>query len=258
MHLTDVELLTWLQRYFWSFARIAGVLMSAPILGARLAPTRVRLMLALTLTLMLTPLLPASKPVELFGAAWWLISMQQVLIGVVIGFILLLVFEAVTMGGELISASMGLSFAQMVDPVRGTDSTVIGQILMLVVSLLFLALNGHLALIELLAQSFQTLPVGESLSIARLDQVLHWSGVIFSGGLRVALPVMIALLLVNMAFGVMSRATPSLNLQSVGFPISLAAGMLLLQFSLPGLQMVITDLLDQVWPLLALLLRPGP
>ncbi|TXG98055.1 MAG: flagellar biosynthetic protein FliR [Nevskiaceae bacterium] len=257
MHLTDVELLGWLQRYFWTFTRISGVLMTAPVIGARMAPARVRLMLALTLTLMLAPLLPAAPVLELFGAAWWLVTAQQLLIGVAIGFVLQLVFEAVTLGGELMSASMGLSFAQMVDPVRGNSSTVIGQILTLLVSLLFLALQGHLALIQTLADSFHTLPVGESLATARIGDLVRWSAMMFSGGLRIALPVMIALLLVNMAYGVMSRATPSLNMQSVGFPISLVAGLLLLQYSLPGLQAVFTDLFNDAWPLIASLLRTG-
>lgn len=257
MHFTDAELLGWVQRYFWTFTRIGGVLMAAPLLGPGMAPARTRLMLGVALTLMLAPLIPAPKALELFSAAWWLVTAQQVLIGVVIGFVLQLVFEAVNLAGELMASSMGLSFAQMVDPVRGNDSTVLGQLLMVIVSLLFLSMNGHLALIETLARSFTTLPVGESLSTARLGDVLRWSGMVFTGGLRIALPIMIALLLVNMAFGVMSRATPSINLQSVGLPISLVAGMVLLQFSLPGLQMIFTELLDTAWPFLAGLLAAG-
>ena len=257
MHLTDAELLGWVQRYFWTFARVGGVLMSAPILGAGLAPKRVRLMLAVALSLMLAPLLPAPQAAEPFAAAWWLITLQQVLIGVVIGFVLQVVFEAVTMGGSLMASSMGLSFAQMVDPVNGSDSTVLGELLMLIVSLLFLSMNGHLMLIDVLARSFQTLPVGANLGSVQFAELARWGGLLFAGGLRIALPIMIALLLVNMAFGVMSRATPALNLQSVGFPISLVAGMLLLQYSMPGLQSVFTDLLESAWPLLASLLKAG-
>jgi len=255
MHLTDAELLGWVQRYFWTFARIAGVLSAAPLLGPGMAPARTRLMLALALTLMLAPLMPVPPQMEMFGAAWWLCTAQQLLIGVLIGFALQLVFEAVNMGGELMASSMGLSFAQMVDPVRGGSSTVPGSVLMVIVSLLFISLHGHLAVIELLAQSFQTLPVGLNLSAAKFSDLVQWSSVIFSGGLRIALPILIALLLVNMAFGVMSRATPALNLQSVGFPISLTAGLLLLQYCLPGLQAVFSDMLDRAWPLIAALLK---
>lgn len=256
MTITDAELMAWLQHYFWTFTRIGGVLMSAPVLGARLAPARTRLMLALALTLIMTPLLPAPPALEMFAAAWWLATAQQLLIGVVIGFVLQLVFEAVMLGGELIASSMGLSFAQIVDPARGGDAPVLGQLLSILATLLFLAMNGHLTLIEALHDSFRSLPVGgAALGAAQLAEVARWSGVIFAGGMRVALPVLIALLLVNMAFGVMSRATPSLNLQSVGFPISLVAGMLLLQFSLPGLQLVFGDLLAGGWQFLSQLLQ---
>jgi flagellar biosynthetic protein FliR len=255
MRFTDAELMGWVQGYFWTFMRIGGVFMSAPILGAKIAPARVRLMLALALTVVIAPLLPAPPAPELFASAWWLVTAQQLLIGVVIGFVLQLVFEAVTMAGELMAMSMGLSFAQLVDPVSGNQSTVLSQFLMLLVTLLFFAMNGHLVLIQTLADSFRSVPVGTDIAAAGFAEILRWSSVIFSGGLRIALPVVIALLLVNMAFGVMSRATPALNVQSVGFPISLTAGLLLLQYSLGGLQPVFDDLLSQAWPLIGKLMQ---
>ena len=251
MTLTDAQLLSWVQHYFWTFTRIGGVLMTAPVLGSMHASRRVRLMLALALTLIIAPVTPVTAVSTLFSASWYLMTLQQFVIGVAIGFVLMLAFEAVVMGGEIISFGMGLSFAQLADPVRGVSTPVVGQFLLVVATLLFLAMNSHLMLIQTLAESFNTMPMQDgAFDMHRLGALLQWSSVVFSGGLRIALPVMVALLLVNLAFGVLSRATPSINLQSVGFPISLLAGVLLLFYSLPALQGVLDDLLNDSFKLI--------
>ena len=244
-----------IQQYAWTFTRISGVLMTAPILGSPRAPRRIRLMLALLLTIIMAPLTPIAASSALFSASWWLLTVEQLAFGIAIGFVLMIAFEAVVMGGELISFGMGLSFAQLADPVRGVSTPVIGQFLMILVTLLFLSLNGHLMLIEVLAQSFHNIPVGQGgLSASRIGEIIQWSGMIFSGGVRLALPVMVALLLVNLAFGIASRATPSLNLQSVGLPTSLIAGLLLLWYSLPSLQGVFESFLNDAWRVIAVLI----
>ncbi|MES2490890.1 MAG: flagellar biosynthetic protein FliR [Pseudomonadota bacterium] len=257
MTLTDAELLSWVQHYFWTFTRIGGVLMTAPVLGSMHASRRVRLMLGLALTVVIAPLTPLVVATTLFSAAWYLMTLQQFVIGVAIGFVLMLAFEAVVMAGEIISYGMGLSFAQLADPVRGVSTPVVGNFLLILATLLFLSMNGHLTLIETLANSFITMPIQEGgIDLHRLSALLEWSGVIFSGGLKIALPVMTALLLVNLAFGVLSRATPSINLQSVGFPISLFAGVMLLVYCLPGLQVAFSGLLDDSWKVIAVLVAP--
>ncbi len=256
MKFTDAQLLALIHQYAWTFTRISGVLMTAPILGSPRAPRRIRLMLALLLTIIMAPLTPLTTTSALFSAGWWLLTVEQLAFGIAIGFVLNIAFEAVVMGGELISYGMGLSFAQLADPARGVSTPVIGQFLMILVTLLFLSMNGHLMLIEVLAQSFHNIPVGQGgLSAAHLGEVIQWSGSIFSGGVRLALPVMVALLLVNLAFGVASRATPSLNLQSVGLPISLIAGLLLLVYSLPSLQGVFESFLNDAWRVIAVLIE---
>lgn len=251
MTFTDAQLLGWIQAFLWPMVRIGGVLASAPVLGARTVPVRIRVVLALLLTLALAPVLPAMPLIPLFSAAWWLETGRELLIGVAMGFVLMLVFEAVVLGGELIAYGMGLSFAQLVDPLRGAGTPVVGQMLMIMATLLFLALGGHLRLIEALAQSFQGLPVGGGgLDADALRVFAVWGGQLFAGGVQLALPVVIALLLVNLAFGVMSRSAPALSAMSVGFPIALAAGLLLLRFSLPTLQLVLGTLLDAAFALL--------
>ncbi|MCK9193437.1 MAG: flagellar biosynthetic protein FliR [Nevskia sp.] len=251
MSFTDAQLLGWIEAWLWPLIRIGGILSIAPVLGSTSIPVRIRVVLAVLLTLALAPVLPTLPSIPLFSATWWLETARQLLIGVAMGFVLTLVFEAAVMAGELIAYGMGLSFAQVLDPLHGSTTPVIGQILTISATLLFLASNGHLRLIEALAASFQGLPVGVS---GLNGQVIHglvaWGGNIFSGGLQIALPVVIALLLVNLAFGVMSRSAPAISAISVGFPLALIVGIVLLRFSLPVLNSVLMALLDSTFELI--------
>lgn len=258
MTITQAQLDAWLLQFFLPFARIAGVLMVAPVFGTGVVPARLRLVLALLLCLLLAPLLPAAPALKPFGAAWWLALLNQVALGVTMGFVLQLVFEGVMIGGEMVAYSMGLSFAQMADPLRGQSSLVVGQFLLTLAMLLFLAMHGHLYLLELLADSFRTLPPEAPVFDAeRLRALALFGTQLFAGGLRIALPMMVALLAVNLAFGVMSRAAPALNLMAVGFPAALIAGLVLLLFSLDSLQLGFEALLREGYALLTGLLGRG-
>lgn len=257
MTLTPGQIDGWLLQFFLPFARITGVFMVAPVFGMRVMPARLRLILALLLTLLVVPQLPAPMALTPFGADWWLALLQQVGLGLVIGFVLQMMMEAVMLGGELVSYSMGLSFAQMADPLRGGSAPLLGQFLQVLALLIFLSMQGHLALIELLAASFHSLPVGVlALDGERFRGLAAFGSEIFAGGLRIALPMMVALLAVNLAFGVMSRAAPSLNLMSVGFPAALIAGLVLLWFTLESLPPVFAGLLRSAFGLLESLVQP--
>ncbi|MEW6167209.1 MAG: flagellar biosynthetic protein FliR [Pseudomonadota bacterium] len=257
MTFTDAQLLAWLHQYLWPFIRIGALLMVAPVIGTRAVPPRVRLLLALLLTLIVAPLLPQADAVAPLSAAWAGTLVQQLLIGLVAGFVLLFVFEAVAMGAELIAFGMGLGFAQLADPLRGISTPVVGQFLTVMATLLFLALGGHLMLIELVAGSFTSLPVaGGAIGLDAFEALLRFAGVIFVGGLQLALPVVIALLTVNLAMGVVSRSAPTLNLFAVGFPVTLIAGLVLLRAGLPAFQEGVVGLLEQGWTLLEQLLNP--
>ena len=258
MNFSDAQLQAWLQAFLWPMVRIGGLMASAPVLGNTHVPVRIRVVLAVLLTLVLAPLLPAPVELTLFSADWWLETARQLLIGVAMGFVLMMVFEAVVLAGEMIAYGMGLSFAQLVDPLRGAGTPVVGQLLMLLGTLLFLSLGGHLRLLEALAVSFRGLPVGGSgLDAESLHALALWGSQLFSAGLQIALPLVVALLLVNLAFGVMSRSAPALSAMSVGIPISLAAGLLLLRYSLPTLQMVLEAMLDSAFALLSQLTGGG-
>lgn len=244
MHLTEAQLLSWLGLYAWPFVRIAAVLMAAPLFGSRALPMRLRLVFALVLTLVLAPLLPATPPLAFFTDASLVMLLRELLLGLVLGLALQIVFEAVALGGELLSASMGLSFAQMNDPLRGTSSPVLARFLQALAILTFLALGGHLALVEWLRESFTLQPIGDTaITTAQVWPLVMEGSQLFAGALRVALPGVCALLLVNLAFGVMNRAAPALNMMSVGFPISLMAGLFILAMSLGSIQSVFAEML---------------
>ena len=217
-------------------------------------PARIRIGLAVAVTLIVVPLLPAPPPMPMFGADWWRTLIEQMVIGLCMGFTLLLVLEAVVLGGELIAYSMGLSFAQLADPVRGTSTPVVGQFLLILVTLLFVGLSCHLILIDLLAQSFRSLPVASAgFGGEQLAALLGYSAILFSGGMLLGLPVVTALLVANLALGVIGRSAPALNLFAVGFPVTLVAGLMLLRNGLPSIAEQFGLLLDSAWVVLTML-----
>lgn len=238
-------LLAWLQTGLLVLARIASMLMLAPVFGERGVPQTVRLMLVLPLTVLVLPLLPEAAPLALFSAAWVAAMAQQVLIGIAMGLTLRLVFEAFALAGELIANSMGLGFAQLADPIRGVSTPIVSQFLVVVASLLFIATGAHLVLIDGLVDSFRNRPVADTvLEPASLRLMLDWTGSLFAGGVQLALPVLAAMLAVNLAIGVLGRSAPTINLLAVGFPLMLVLGLLLMQGVLPNLVPLLEAWLD--------------
>jgi flagellar biosynthesis protein FliR len=250
----------WLLQLFWPFVRIGACFMVAPLFGASMVPARVRVVLAAAMAALIAPRLPALPAVSPLSGAGVLITLQQVLIGVALGFCLQLAFDAVTLGGQMLANSMGLSFAFNLDPQRGGSSSTpaLGQLFTLLVVLTFLALNGHLRLLETLVQSFSTLPIGvDGLGAAGLHSVVAWGSHLFAGALAIALPGITALLVVHLAFGVVSRAAPSLNLFAIGFPVTLVCGLVIVMFGLPSVQSSFIGLMREAFDLLGHLLVKG-
>jgi len=244
--LTTGQLETWLGQVFWPFVRVGSCFMVAPVFGASQVPARVRIVIAGAVALIIAPLVPSPAGLEPLSAAGMIITVQQVIIGVALGFCMQVVFDAVTLGGQVLANSMGLSFAYNMDPLHGAQTPVVGQFYTLLVTLTFLALNGHLRLIEILVDGFRTLPVGTTgLGPDGLWAIVQWGSTLFSGALSIALPGVTALLIVNVAFGVMSRAAPALNLFAVGLPVSLVFGLGIVLFGLPTVQSGFIKLLQE-------------
>ncbi|MEO8308281.1 MAG: flagellar biosynthetic protein FliR [Pseudomonadota bacterium] len=256
INITTGQLEAWVALYLWPFLRIGGCLMVAPIFGAAFVPARARIVLAAAITVLVAPILPAQPAVAVLSAAGLIITAQQMVIGVAIGFILQIVFDSLAMGGQLLANSMGLSFAFNVDPLRGVSTPVVGQLYTLMVTLTFLALNGHLTALETLVNGFRTLPVGvDGLGADGLWQVSLWGGQILRGALIVSLPGLTALLVVNLAFGVVSRAAPTLNLFAIGFPVTLVCGLFIILLCLPAVQASFISMMRESFALIDNLLR---
>ena len=249
--LTTGQLETWLGQVLWPFVRVGSCLMVAPVFSSQSVPPRIRIVLAGAIAMILAPMITIPAQLSAFSLEGLVVTAQQVVIGIALGFCLQLVFDSITLGGQLIANSMGLSYAMSVDPIRGVGTTALGELYTIFVTLVFLALDGHLRLIEVLADGFRTLPVGGTgFDAASLWQIVIWGGTLFSGALSIALPGITALLIVNLAFGMVSRAAPSLNLMSVGFPVILVFGLLVLVVSVPQLLSAFERLLGESFMLL--------
>lgn len=245
MLFTSADIGTWIGSLVWPFTRIAAMLAIAPIFGARMVSQRARLVVALLLTWIVLPLLPEVPALDPLSPAGALLTAQQMVIGLAIGFSLQLVFATLVIAGQTIAMGMGLGFAQMVDPQNGVNVPVIGQYYVVVASLLFLALNGHLALIRVLVDSFQSLPIGvDALTREDFRSIANWGTRMFADAIMVALPAVASILLVNLAFGVVSRSAPQLNIFGVGFPVTLTLGFVILVFAVANLLPQMQQLID--------------
>ena len=256
MTFSEVQLNSWLAAYLWPLMRIGAMLLTTPVFYARQFPVRLRLLLSLILTWVIAPTLPPQPVTDVLSHTGLLIMLQQLLIGISMGLILQMVFAALVFGGQVIAYSMGLGFASMVDPQNGVQVPVMAQYYLILTTLLFLNINGHLLAIDLLADSFHSLPVAvDGISRNSLQEVLAWGSRLFAGGLLIALPIMGAMLMVNLGMGIVMRAAPQLNIFSVGFPITMLLGFTLMWVTLPNVLAVFTDLQEEAFQLVMQILH---
>ena len=249
MKFTSSDISLWVTEYFWPFIRIAAFVGTAPIFGTRNVPARVKIIIAVSLTIMVVPLLQGTRidvdPLSLAGIA---VTAQQVLIGMLFGIIVSMIFSALIIGGQSIAQLMGLGFASMMDPQNGVAVPVVGQFYTVLATIVFLILNGHLILVDILAGSFNTMPIGSyNFLPEKLWETVIWSKWMFIGAVVIALPAMTALLLVNIAFGVMTRASPQLNIFAVGFPITILLGFIAMFLSIPYFVPKLQELISQTF-----------
>lgn len=240
--LTDTQISTWVAAFVLPLFRIAALLMTMPIIGTNLVSSRIRLYFAVAITVVLAPSLPPMPPVSALDLSALVLIAQQIIIGAAMGLSLQLFFQAFVIAGQIVAIQMGMGFASMIDPVNGVSTAVIGQFFTMLVTLLFLAMNGHLVVFEVLVESFTTLPVGEGLVAGNFWNLVLRLGWVLGAALILVLPAITALLVVNIAMGVMTRAAPQLNIFSIGFPLTLVLGMGILWVTLG-------DILNQYQPL---------
>ncbi len=234
MNLLAADIVERFYTFLWPMLRISALLLAAPIFSLRALTLRVRVLFALALTWMVYPLYqwPVIDPVS---AAGLLEIFNQISIGLVMGLVLQIATAALLVAGQSISNAMGLSIANMIDPNLG-NVPVIAQFMLILSTLIFVGLGGHAMLLALLVDSFSSVPIGKPLlSQAVLTQLLAWSSMMFLGAVLISLPVMVALLFINIGLGVTTRAAPSLNIFSLGLPAMIIAGFGVLMVALPSM-----------------------
>ncbi len=234
MTIAYADLFRWLASMANLLVPIGGFLMVVPVFGNRMVPARVKLCAVLAISLAMAPLTPAAAP-PVFGLPLFLEVGWLLLVGIGLGFATLLFFQIFVIAGQFLGMQMGLGFAAMVDPGNGIAVTVWSQFFLMLVTLVYLALNGHLVTLEVLLFALRDRPELLNLSFSDFAGELGMlGGWMFLGGAMVALPAVCALLIVNLAFGVMSRSAPQLNVFALGFPFSLVFGLVVIWMALGG------------------------
>ncbi len=224
----------WIASLLWPLSRILALIAASPLFGNSAVPDTIKIALGVGLAMIVAPAVPAWPAVDPMSYAGLLIVLQEMLIGLAMGFSIRIIFAAIELAGEISSLTMGLGFATFFDPTTQGRSSAISQFLSLVATMAFLAVNAHLVLLSALVESFSTLPVS-SIPVygGGFKQLADWGGIIFSTGVQLSLPIVAALLITNVALGILTRAAPQLNLFGIGFPITLGVGLLVVAMTLP-------------------------
>ena len=227
------EVYEWLGQLFYPFCRVGAFFMAVPIIGTQLVPIRIRLALALPVTLLVASVMPPVPDIEPFSGESFVLVIQQLLLGIAMGFLVQLLFHIFVVGGQLVAMQNGLGFGTLMDPVNGISVTAISQLYLMSTNLIFFSFNGHLAMIELLSDSFYSLPIAlGGYDPQRLFYVAEQGAWMFQGAVLVALPAVTALLIVNFTFGVISRVAPQMNIIAVGFPFTMVVGLIIIWLTL--------------------------
>jgi flagellar biosynthetic protein FliR len=244
---TEAQVLAWVSPLLWPFLRLLALFGSMPVLSMRNVPMRIRVALAFLIVVCAQVSLPAMPVVALDSAQALLLVLQQLVIGVTLGFAARIVFSAIEFAGELVGLQMGLNFAGFFDPMTGGETTAVSRFLGISVSWLFIVINGHLMLIAALVQSFHAFPVGpDPFAFLRAVQPQVWGAEIFRLGLWIALPLVAMLLFVNLVLGIISRVAQQMNIFAIGFPVTLGVGLVGTLLTLPMMQMPFTLALERL------------
>ena len=244
---TDTQVLAWITPIIWPFLRVLALFSSVPVFAQKGVPARVRIALAFMIAFCSQATLPEMPVIPLDSAVAVLAIVQQVLIGVSMGFAVRIVFSAVEFAGELIGLQMGLNFSGFFNPMTGGEATATSRFFGTAVSWLFIVIGGHLMLIAAVVQSFQAFPVGpEPFAFLRAVQPQVWGAEIFRLGLWIALPLTAMLLFVNLVLGVISRVAQQMSIFSIGFPITVSVGLIGMLLTLPMMQAPFTMALERM------------
>lgn len=253
---TDAQMNAWLSLFWLPFLRIFGVFLTDPVFSMRVISMRVRVAFTILLAVVVaSQLATVPMAVPLVSPQGILLAVRELLIGLSLGYVMRLIFTGVELAGHLVGLQMGLGFATLYDPLHSTNTPVLAQFYSLLTLLIFLALDGHLVVLRALMESFVTLPPGSAQGVTALKTLTSYASTIFRTGVMLSLPVLAALLITNLAIGVMTRAAPQLNVFAVGFPLTLAIGLVAMYLSLPYLAPFMDHMLGEFTRMSLLLVK---
>lgn len=243
---TSAQLYTWLAAFIWPLTRILGLITTAPLFGNVSVPARVKIGLSILIGMMIAPAIPSGPALDPLSLSGLMILLQQMVIGMAMGFAMRIVFSAIEMAGEVTGLTMGLGFATFFDPQSQGRSSAIAQFLSLLMLMIYLAANFHLVLISTLVDSFNTMPIAATgLGSNGYHDIASWGGRIFSAGMQLSLPIVAALLINNIALGILTRAAPQLNIFGIGFPVAIGVGFIMIVITIPYMATPIERLLQE-------------
>ena len=233
MNLLMLDLVDRFYALIWPLLRISAFMGFASIFSVRAVNLRLRILISFGLTVFISMQIdiPKLDPVTVLGLKE---IFNQIFIGFSMAMVMQLATAALVIAGQALSGSMGLTMANLIDPTLG-NVPVLSQFFTLLGTLVFLAIGGHLIVFGILLESFQQFPIGQSLMTQDfMGKMISWSAMMFVASLLISLPVLITLLFVNIGLGFVTRAAPSLNIFSVGFPAMVVSGFLVLWLALPN------------------------
>ena len=244
---TEAQILAWVSPLVWPFLRVLALFGAMPVLGQRSVPARLRVALAFLIAFCAQATLPPMPVIPLDSPLAFMTVVQQLVIGISMGFAIRIVFAAIEFAGELMGLQMGLNFAGFFDPSTGGQTTAVSRFYGVFVGWLFIVINGHLLLIAAVVQSFHAFPVGpEPFGFLRAVQPQVWGAEVFRLGLWIAMPLVAMLLFTNLVLGVIARVAPQMNIFAIGFPITLSVGLFGVLLTLPTMQVPFTVALEQM------------
>ncbi len=244
--LSEAQLVAWLSPMLWPFLRVLAVFTAAPIFSSKAFPLRARIALAFFIAFAAQPALQGQPVISITGPEAVGAVIQQVGIGLAIGFTVRLVFAAVELAGEVVGFQMGLNFAAFFDPSLNAQSSAVARFFGQMATFLFIVMNGHLMILMAVIKSFDAFPVDQNFLEAVKKMKLHDFGAeVFASGLWIALPMIGMLMFVNLALGIISRVAPQMNIYAIGFPITLTVGLIGIAATLPMLDQPFMALMER-------------
>lgn len=241
----EAQIVEWLSPYLWTFLRVLAVFTSAPIFSSRAFPVRARIGLALLIAVAAQPSIQGQALISITGPEALGAVVQQVGVGLAIGFAVRLVFATVELAGEVVGFQMGLNFASFFDPMLNSQSSAVARFFGQMAALLFVVMNGHMIVTMAVVQSFEVFPLDQNFLEALKTMKIYAMGAqIFASGLWIALPMIGMLMFVNLGLGIISRVAPQMNIYAIGFPVTLTVGLIGITATLPMLDQPMRVLME--------------